>query len=155
MIRSNNPAIDYSALVAAVRAQADVIRGCGALTEEQERDTEAEIRLRAAVKRHLAVLRELAIASERVKPRRDLPPRVTRKLGALRILARPLLTAFNYLFKTQRELDTALIGSIAQIVEMQQLLGERALNSFREEARLREQVQFLTAQLQAARKPRD
>jgi len=106
MIRRNNPAIDFDGLERRVREVSAAIGDVDAAVRQRAEDPLVRRARRAEqvafVREVLAdVDRRLEENRARAASRLELPPR----LRVLGWLGAPLLATYNYLFKTQREID--------------------------------------------------
>jgi hypothetical protein len=118
MIRRNNPAIDFDGLERRVREVSATIGHPDVAVRKRGEDP---LVLRARKVEQMAFVRELLADVERrleenrhrAASRLQLPARL-RVLGPL---GAPLIAAYNYLFKTQREIDAEFSAALRATAE--------------------------------------
>lgn len=135
MIRPNNPAIDFEALRAKVRARAETLRsGKHAPTDEDKTATQALLPYYRASEAYLDRVESLNF------PLTRLPGR----LGALKRLGpapRFLLRVYNYAFRKTREAVAAQALALREVTQGGAATSRRLAQVEAELARLREMLE--------------
>jgi hypothetical protein len=119
MIKANNPLVDTEALMRRVREEAERLRPGNELDEARRKRWNRSVnRLPEIIDRQNAIIVHLAMADQRNQPRTQLPAR----FGKLyRFGKRPvqfLLRVVNYLFKQQREVDSAQNAALREMTAL-------------------------------------
>lgn len=129
MIRPNNITIDVNELMQRVRAQADHLRKGTAIDDARNRRrSSSDIRVVKALDRHEAISSLLDVAEQRNLPRTQVPQRLARMRGLGERPTRFMLRVFNYLFRQQREVDTAQTHAMREMLTILYVVGRHLSN---------------------------